>query len=250
MEQWRDKNALVTGASAGIGVAVAKRLASMGVNVALTARRVDRLNALASALQAEGVSALVLPADARNPEALESVFADLKSSWGGIDILVNNAGLGRIAPLMSGSTDAWREMLEVNVLALAVCTREAVKQMEARASSGQIIHISSMSGHRVPTGTGGMYSATKHAVRALTEALRRELRAAGSGIKITAISPGFVETEFAETMLGDREAAEALYDRFPCLQPEDIAALVENILMQPAHVALHDILLRPLEQES
>ena len=107
-----------------------------------------------------------------------------------------------------------------------------------------------MSAHRVPTGTGGMYSASKHAVKAMTEALRRELRARDSGTRVTSVSPGFVETEFAETMLGDADAARRVYERFPCLQQDDVARSVQYILEQPKYVQIHDILLRPIQQDS
>ncbi|MEE2788759.1 MAG: SDR family NAD(P)-dependent oxidoreductase [Myxococcota bacterium] len=248
LERWRDKVALVTGASAGIGAAVALELARCGFRVALTARRSSRLDALAARIRQGGGDALAIPADLRSEDDIHRLFTSVSDAWGGVDVMVNNAGLGRVAPLMNGPTEAWREMLELNILALAICTREAVSQMKRRGGEGQIIHISSMSGHRVPTGTGGMYSATKFAVRALTEALRRELKSDQSAIRVAAISPGFVETEFAAVMLGDAEAAAAVYERFPCLQPEDIARCVTHILAQPPHMEIHDVLLRPTAQ--
>lgn len=244
---WTGRVALVTGASSGIGEAVATTLVNMGMRVVLSARRKDRLQALAERI---GGDTMVVPADLRDDENILSLFSRIRDRWGGVDVLVNNAGLGRVAPLSSGDTESWREMLEVNVLALAICTREALRDLQARDDDGQIIHISSMSAHRVPTGTGGMYSASKHAVKAMTEALRRELRARDSRTRVTAVSPGFVETEFAETMLGDADAARRVYARFPCLQPEDVANSVQYILEQPEHVQIHDILLRPAQQDS
>ena len=193
---------------------------------------------------------MVLAADARNPREIEAVCAQVREAWGGVDVLVNSAGLGRVAPLLTGSTEAWQEMFDVNVIGLSVFTREAIADMRRRGDRGYIIHISSMSGHRVPDGTGGMYSATKHAVRALTEALRRELRAGGSRIRVTSISPGFVETEFAEVMSGSAERAREVYARFPCLQPDEIADQVLHLMAQAEHVQIHDVLLRPLEQPS
>ena len=112
--------------------------------------------------------------DLRNESDILRMFAEIETLWGGVDILVNNAGLGHKAPLLSGSTEHWREMLDVNILALCVCTREATRQMHARGQ-GHVIHISSMSAHRVPPNSG-VYSATKFAVRSLTEGLRQELR--------------------------------------------------------------------------
>ena len=244
------QTALVTGASSGIGEAIAHGLANAGARVVVTARRADRLNALARALDDSPGGGLALPADARDESQLVAVFDEVRRRWDGVDILVNSAGLGRVAPLMSGDTEAWREMLEVNVLALAVCTREAIQDMRRRGDRGQVVHVSSMSGHRVPTGTGGMYSATKHAVRAMTEALRRELRAQESQIRVAAVSPGYVETEFAAVMSGSEERARATYARFACLQPVDVCEAVLHILRQPPHVEINDVLMRPTAQPS
>jgi len=244
------KVALVTGASAGIGRAIATRLAKAGYRVVITARRIHRLHALRDELLADDISVDTYQADVRDDAQLQGLFTFIREHYGRLDVLVNNAGLGRNASLLDGESSAWREMFDVNVIALSICTQHAVKLMREMEDRGQIIHISSMSGHRVPTGTGGMYSATKHAVRALTEALRRELRAQDSRIKVTAISPGFVETEFAEVMSGSRETAEAVYGRFPCLQPDDIASTVMHILAQPEHAQIHDVLMRPTQQPS
>lgn len=247
MKRWHGRVALVTGASAGIGRAVARRLADAGLKIALTARRAERLDALAREIEAAGGEALALPADARDTEALVGVFEQVRARWGGVDVMINNAGLGRDASLCDGDTAAWREMLEVNVLALSVGTREAITDMRRQGVDGQIVHISSMAGHRVPGGGGGFYAATKHAVRGLTEGLRKELREAGSGIRVCAISPGMVETEFAEVMAGPGAAA-AAYGRFPCLQPDDVADAVLFVLARPPHAQIHDVLLRPTDQ--
>jgi NADP-dependent 3-hydroxy acid dehydrogenase YdfG len=107
------------------------------------------------------------------------LFGAIREKFGGVDVLVNNAGLGHDAPLTSGATDEWREMLELNVLALCICTREAIADMRRRGDDGHVVHVSSLAAHRVPPGSG-VYAATKFAVRALTEALRQELRALGS----------------------------------------------------------------------
>jgi 17beta-estradiol 17-dehydrogenase / 3beta-hydroxysteroid 3-dehydrogenase len=246
---WSGKVALVTGASSGIGRAIAEMLALEGLHVVVCARRRDRLDALAQSLRARAPRSRVLvqECDVRDEAQIVRAFEAARRELGGIDVLVNNAGLGRAAPLASGRTEDWREMLEVNVLALCIFTREAVRDMRDRGDAGHVFHISSMSAYRVP-GRGGMYSATKFAVRSLTEGLRQELRAAGSRVRVTAISPGFVETEFAEVFHGDPEAARETYGHYPCLQPGDIAAAVRHALLAPPHVQVHDILLRPTEQ--
>lgn len=245
MERWQDRIALVTGASSGIGRETARQLAASGLKVVVCARRRERLDELAAEL---GARCLPLAADLRRDTDIATLFSKIREQWGGVDVLVNNAGLGRRAALLDGDVEDWREMLDVNVLALASCTKEAVADMRRRGDDGYVIHIGSMSGHRVGAPGGGFYAGTKWMVRALTEALRVELRAIESGIRVTVISPGFVETEFAERFSGDAEAARATYSRFPCLQSEDIAATILHLLSQPAHVELHDVLMRPTQQ--
>lgn len=236
--------ALVTGASSGIGRAIARALAHQGYRLALAARRHERLVEIADELATkEGVETFIQPTDLRQEADILKLFTAIRERWGGVDVLVNNAGLGRKSPLMSGDTDAWREMLEVNVLALCVCTREAVKDMRRRGDRGHIVHINSLSGHRVP-GASGVYAASKFAVTALTEGLRQELREADSPIRVSAISPGFTETEFAEKYHGDQAAAKAVYSRFPVLQPTDVANAVVYVLSQPDYVQVHDVLVR------
>ena len=236
--------ALITGASAGIGAALATALADRGARLVLTARRADRLAALAERLPGE---VLTVPADLRDEGALLDVFAAARSRFGGVDLLINNAGLGHPAPLSSGPTDHWRQMWEVNVLALCIASREAIADMRARGDRGHIVHISSMAAHRVPPNSA-FYSATKFAVRSLTEGLRQELQSAGSAIRVSAISPGYVQTEFAAHFHQSEEAAAAVYARFPPLQPEDVVSAVLYAIGQPLHVAVHDVLLRPRAQ--
>ena len=238
------KVGLITGASSGIGRAIARTLSAEGMRLMIAGRRRDRLEALADELSGD---VAVAPCDLRDEGQILETVANLRQRFGGMDVLVNNAGLGRAAPLMSGATEAWREMLEVNVLALCILTREAISDMRGRGDDGHVIHIASMASHRVPTGSG-VYSASKFAVRSLTEGLRRELRAADSGIRVTALSPGFVETEFARVFHGTEEAARETYGRYPCLQPEDVADMVRYALTRPPHVQIHDLLVRPTRQ--
>jgi len=249
MDRWKGKTALVTGASSGIGHATAKRLAAEGLNVVIAARRMDRLGVLAAEIEARGGKVLAQRTDLRDAGSIEELFEAAEGRFGGVDVLVNNAGLGHSAPLTSGSTEKWREMLEVNVLALCVCTREAVAQMRERGDDGHVIHVSSMAAHRVPEGSG-VYSATKYAVRALTEGLRQELRELGSAIRVSAISPGFVETEFAEHYHGSEAKARATYTRYKVLEAVDVADAVAWVLSAPPHMQVHDVLIRPTDQVS
>ncbi len=241
--------AVITGASSGIGHAVAYRLATLGYRLCLTARREERLHELAADLT-QRTEVICVPADMRKDDHIDHIFQCVADKWGQLDVLINSAGLGRNAPLVSGQSSGWREMFDVNVIGLSIATQHAIKLMQRSGDDGHVIHISSMSGHRVPSGTGAMYSATKYAVRALTEGLRRELRQMDSGIRVCAISPGFVETEFAEVMSGSREKAQATYSRFKCLTADDIADSVAWVLSTPAHMQVHDILMRPTAQDS
>ena len=241
------RSAIVTGASSGIGVATARALATAGASVTLAARRVDRLEALASEL---GGRVAVQPTDMRREEDVVRLVGLARERFGGVDVLVNNAGLGRAAPLGSAPTGLWREMLEVNVLGLCIATREAVQDMERRGVAGHVVHVSSMAAHRVPSPDGGLYAATKFAVRALTEALRQELRARESPIRVTAVSPGHVRTEFAEVFTGMPGADAALDARFKILEPRDVADAIVWAVTRPPHVEVHDLLVRPTAQRN
>ena len=241
------KSAIVTGASSGIGAATARALAAAGAAVTLAARRADRLAELAREL---GAQTAVQPTDMRIEADVLRLFAVARERFGGVDVLVNNAGLGRDAPLGSGDTAAWREMLEVNVLGLCIATREALRDMERRAVAGQIVNVSSMAAHRVPGPGSGVYAGTKFAVRAISEGLRQELRARGSAIRVSCVSPGYVETEFAEVYSSSREAAAKTYSRIKVLEARDVAEAILWVVTQPPHVEVHDVLVRPTAQRN
>ena len=206
--------------------------------------RLDELTELSTNLPGEFHA---LSVDLRDQAQLTESFEQLLFRFPGINVLVNNAGLGHRASLIDGDPTHWQEMLQVNVMALCICTQLVVRHLRANSDRGQIIHISSMSAHRVPPNSG-MYAASKHAVRALTEALRQELRELGSAIKVTSLSPGFVETEFAEHYHRSSEKAKEIYSRYPVMQAEDIAEQVRFVLELPERVEVHDMLTRPTQQ--
>ncbi len=250
MQRWEGRVALVTGASSGIGRAVATMLAHQGLKVAICGRRMQRLMQLKAELEEEDCEVFAVQMDLREESRIvHELFEAVRTQWGGVDILVNSAGLGHKAPLMSGETELWREMLEVNVLSLCICTREAIRDMRGRGGEGHILHISSMAGHRVPPGSG-VYAATKHAVRALTEALRQELLELSLPIRVTSISPGLVETDFARRYHRSEKTARKVYGNYKVLEAEDVATAVCYALACPEHMQIHDILLRPREQET
>jgi len=244
MNHWKDRVALVTGVSGGIGEATARALVAQGMKVAGCAR--SDLSALSQDL---GDRFLPVGCDLRDEGQIAAMFDAVEARWGGVDVLVNNAGLGFDAPLLDGPVDRWREMLEVNVLALSICTWRAVRSMRQRGNDGVVVHVSSMSAHRVPP-NGGVYSATKHAVKALAEGLRQELHAAGSGIRVAQVSPGFVQTGFAANFHQSEEQGRAVYARYKVLDATDVAEAIVFVLSQPPHVAVHDILLRPTAQSN
>jgi NADP-dependent 3-hydroxy acid dehydrogenase YdfG len=242
--------ALVTGASSGIGAATARALGGAGAAVTIAARRADRLDALARELAAAGVAVAAQRTDMRREDDILRLFAVARERFGGVDILVNNAGLGRSAPLSSAPTELWREMLEVNVLGLCIATREAIRDMERGGVAGHVVHVSSMAGHRIPGPDSGVYAATKFAVRALTEALRQELRARKSPIRVTAVSPGHVLTEFAEVFSGTPGAGAEIDRRFKILEAGDVAEAILWVVTRPSHVEVHDLLVRPTAQRN
>jgi NADP-dependent 3-hydroxy acid dehydrogenase YdfG len=247
MERWRGKAALITGASSGIGRTTARALSKAGMRVALMARRAERLIEIKNEIETAGMEALSLSTDLCDEAGILRAFDTVRDKWGGVDVLVNSAGIGRIAPLMSGGTEHFSRMLQVNVLALIIATREAVKDMQARGAAGHIVHISSLSGYRVQAGSG-MYAATKFAVRALTEGLRQELRGAKSPIRVTSVSPADTESEFMAALYGGEREAQKHAPPYRKMDSQDIADAVLYILSTPPHVEVHDILLRPIDQ--
>ena len=248
MEKWNGKVALVTGASAGIGAATVNALVKHGMKVISCARNFEKLQELASKLRNEKGEVHPYRCDLRKEEDILAMFEFVKQKFGVLHVCINNAGLAHKASLLEGTTEKWREMIDVNVLALSIVTREAVALMRsANVDDGHVFNINSMSGHRLSSLL--MYSATKFAVTALTEGLRRELRGIKSNIRSTSISPGVVETEFNYRMTpNDPKSAEELYKSMKCLQGDEIADAVIYALCAPPHVDVNEIMLRPTEQ--
>ncbi|KAK3593626.1 hypothetical protein CHS0354_025519 [Potamilus streckersoni] len=250
MERWVGRVALVTGASAGIGEALVRKLAQLGMKVIGCARQIEKIEKLKNELKGIPGSVTAIQCDLSKEEEILAMFEKIRAEFGGVDVCVNNAGLAHPAPLLSGDTQMWRNMLDVNVLGLMICCREAYKSMQERkVDDGHIFLLNSMSGHRmINDGNTNFYSATKYAVTAITEGLRNELRDAKSHIRITAVSPGFVDTEFILRMYKDEKRAEEVRKIRKNLQPDDIADAVIYALQAPQHVQVHDILMRPTEQ--
>ncbi|XP_002737693.1 dehydrogenase/reductase SDR family member 11-like [Saccoglossus kowalevskii] len=247
MERWAGRVALVTGASSGIGAETAKVLAENGMCVIGCGRNVTAVQDLSDDLKSRSANGVLHPVkcDLRKEKQILDMFEEIKSKHGGVDVCVNCAGLGNMAQLLTGETEEWREELDVNVIALCICTREAFKQMSERnVDDGYIIHINSASGHRIAQGSNSysFYAGTKH----ITEGLRQELRGRNSHIRVTAISPGLVDSGFHNKM-GEEEVIKRK-SMFKWLESSDIADMVKYVLQSPPHVQVHDIIVRPTEQ--
>jgi 3-hydroxy acid dehydrogenase / malonic semialdehyde reductase len=242
-----NKTALITGASAGFGKATAEILAANGWNLIICGRRKVRLDVLERQLKEKyKVDVLSLSFDIRNNEEVKKAIATLTDQWKEIDLLVNNAGLASgFAAIQEGNTDDWELMIDTNVKGLLYMTRCIAPMMIAR-KQGHIINIGSVAGKEVAA-LGNVYCATKHAVDALTKAMRIELLS--HNIKVTQIAPGMAETEFSIVRFkGDDERAKNIYKGIEPLHAEDIAETIWWIVSRPPHVNINDIVIMPTAQ--
>lgn len=243
------RTALITGASAGIGEACAAALAAEGARLILTARRREKLQALATRLEeAHGAAVHVIDFDVRQREAVNTAIESLPEAWESIDVLVNNAGLSRgLDRLHEGAPDDWEEMIDTNIKGLLWVDRAVTPGM-VRRGCGHVIHIGSIAGRQTYP-RGSVYCATKHAVRALTDGLRLDLM--GTGVRVTSIDPGMVDTEFSTVRFrGDRERAENVYHGMTPLTADDVAQAVLFAVTRPPHVTVGEVLLLPTDQVS
>lgn len=246
-ERWSGRVALVTGASGGIGAEVARALARIGMKVAIAARRRDRLEALAAELAEQGAAVKICAVDIGNEGDVIAIFEAVKAQWGAVDVLVNNAGTGMMSTLENGTWEDWRDTLNVNVAAPALCVREALRGMHGKEEA-QIINIASIYGHRDQVPNFSFYQASKFAVRALTNTLRAELHAKGTRVRVAMISPGLTATEFRGRASQGALSYESYFEKFQPLMPGDIADAVLYILSTPPHVQVQDVLLSPMGQ--
>jgi len=241
------KIGLVTGATAGIGMAVAEILAKNGYNLIITGRRKELLDELKNELGVKYKSdVLALNFDIRDRQQTEDVIDHLPKSWENIDVLVNNAGLSLgLTPIQEGMVDDWDQMIDTNIKGLLYITRKVAPLMVKRGS-GHIVNISSIAAREVYEG-GNVYCATKHAVDALNKGMRIDL--VKHNIKVTSISPGMVETEFSFVRFkGNKSRADKVYEGMTPLNAGDVAEAVWFALSRPAHVNINDMLIMPTAQ--
>lgn len=241
-----NKIALITGATSGIGKATAIKLAEAGYSIIITGRRGERLTALENELKDKGIEVLALQFDVRNQAEVHQAIAGLPAEWQAIDVLVNNAGLAvGTSPIQDGIIDDWERMIDTNVKGLLYVTREVAPLMIKR-ERGHIVNLASVAGKEVYPG-GNVYCATKHAVDALSKAMRVDMLK--HNIKVTNIAPGMVETEFSIVRYkGDTQAADNVYKGITPLTGEDIADTIVFAVTRPAHVCLNDIQIMPTAQ--
>ncbi|KAK5638888.1 hypothetical protein RI129_013183 [Pyrocoelia pectoralis] len=247
MERWRGKVAIVTGASSGIGAAVAEALVENGCIVAGLARRKEKIDQISSRLQSKSGKLYALKADIGVEEDILNTFKWVRENLGPIHILVNSAGTGRPTNLIEGETKDFKSVLDTNVLGLTITTREAVRDMRRNHVDGYIIHINSVMGHRVYNlATENVYPASKHAITALTETLRNDLKRIGSKIKVSSVSPGLVDTDiFASNGFLKLDGVAEMLKVLPKIQSKDVADAIMYLLGTPPHVVITELTIQP-----
>jgi NADP-dependent 3-hydroxy acid dehydrogenase YdfG len=239
------KVVVITGASSGLGEATARMLGAQGATVVLGARRVDRIVALADEIVKAGGRALALQTDVTRSEDVKRLVDAAVEKFGRIDVIVNNAGLMPSSPLERLKIDDWDRMIDVNIKGVLYGIAAALPHMQ-RQKGGHIVNVSSVAGHKVRAGTA-VYSATKHAVRVLTEGLRQEVKP--WDIRTTIVSPGAVATELPDSITETdvQAGVKAFYEI--AIPADSFARAVVYALSQPDDVDINEILFRPTKQE-
>ena len=241
------KNALITGATSGIGEACAHLFAREHYNLILTGRRLDRLEKLAKDLNSKfDVEVTVSSFDVRNREQVAAKLENLPENWKKVDVLINNAGLSQgLDPIQKGNIDDWETMIDTNIKGLLYVSKIVSNWMIAN-NSGYIVNIGSIAGKEVYA-NGNVYCATKFAVDALNKGMRIDLLP--FGIRVTVVHPGAVETEFSEVRFkGDNDRAKKVYEGFEPLVAADIAETIWFAVSRPAHVNINELVVMPTAQ--
>ncbi|SPP78619.1 farnesol dehydrogenase [Drosophila guanche] len=243
MDRWQDRVAVVTGASSGIGAAVAKQLVESGVVVVGLARRMDRMEALRAELPEELHGRFhLMHCDVSDLDSITAAFDWVEEHLGGIDIMVNNAGCLFPGQLLTQDLQKLEQTWQVNIMGVLNCTRRAFRSMQQRDVPGHVVLINSLTGETIINPPGdelqvlNMYPLTKHGIKAMLEVLRQEFRGFKTKIKVTSITPGVTDTEILPRGYGD----------LPMLRPEDIAAGIMYALATPPHVQVHQLTIKPL----
>ena len=244
-----NKITLITGATSGIGRSCAFIFAKNNHDLIITGRRKDRLDEISKELTSKyGINVLPLSFDIRDNEAVKKAIKSLPLEWGNINILINNAGLAvGLNTIQDGDIDDWERMIDTNVKGLLYMSR-AVLPLLVNQKGGHVINIGSIAGKEVYP-NGNVYCATKHAVDALSKAMRIDL--VKHNIKVTQIAPGAIETEFSFVRFkGDKAKADSIYDGYQPLLPDDVANVIYFATTLPSHVNINDLVLMPTAQAS
>ncbi len=241
------RTALITGATSGIGKATAELFASNGINLVVCGRRQERLNIFKDTWEG-AVNIHTLNFDVRDRDSVFEAIASIPEEFKNIDILINNAGNAHgLDPIDKGNLDDWDAMLDINVKGLLYVSKAILPEMIQR-KSGHIINIGSTAGKEVYP-NGNVYCASKHAVDAINQGMRIDLNQ--YGIRVGAINPGLVDTEFSEVRFkGDTKRAKNVYAGFQPLRPEDIADIIFFVISRPPHVNIADLIVMPTAQAS
>jgi NADP-dependent 3-hydroxy acid dehydrogenase YdfG len=236
----RDRVAVITGASSGIGEATARALHTAGYKVALLARRGDRIDALAAEL---GDGALAVQADVTDRDSLVTAADLVRDELGSATVLVNNAGVMLLGPFSTDQRDDYRQMIEINLLGAITTTEVFLDQITS--SEGDIINISSVAGRTARAGNG-VYAATKWGMNGWSESLRQELQPA---VRVALIEPGVVATELP-THITHEQTNTSVNEMYAeaTVTADDIAEVIAFALSRPRHLAINEILLRPATQ--
>jgi 3-oxoacyl-[acyl-carrier protein] reductase len=229
------RTALVTGASRGIGRAIAWRLGRMGARVSLSARNPEPLAAAAAELRSQGIEAVAVPADVARSSEVAALIEKTHAAFGDVDILVNNAGVGLFRPAHEVSEAEWNAVLDTNLKGAFLVSKAVAPEM-IRRRNGHIVNISSLAGKNA-FAAGGVYCASKWGLLGLSHCMAEDLR--GYGIRVSAICPGTVATEFSP---------HAGKDPMKMLQPDDVAHAVEMVLTAAPQSFLSEVLLRPTQK--
>ena len=244
--------ALVTGASSGIGEATARALAAQGAKVAVAARRLERLERLASEIGGAGHTALAIQSDITDQEQAIAAVDRTVDELDRLDIVVNNAGQMLLGPIENAPTEEWDRMIDLNLKGLINTTHAAVPHLLAAAEDSErgcadVVNISSVAGRLARSGSG-VYNLTKHGVGAFSESFRQEF--ASRRIRSTIVEPGAVDTELSDHIRdGVREQVRKRFADMKMLEAGDIADAISYAVTRPWHVSLNEILIRPTEQQ-
>jgi NADP-dependent 3-hydroxy acid dehydrogenase YdfG len=251
-EQLDNTVALVTGASSGIGEATARELARRGAAVAIAARRIDRLVALAEEIRQDGGTALAIETDVTDQEQVRHLVRHTVESLGRLDTVINNAGVMLLGPIEGAPVEEWDRMVDINLKGLLYVAHAALPHLLDAAGQdprhvADLVNISSVAG-RLARRNSGVYNVTKHGVGAFSESLRQEVT--GRHVRVSLVEPGAVDTELPDHIRAEiRDQMMGRFTDIERLQAQDIADAIAYIVTRPRRTAINELLIRPTEQE-